>query len=455
MPLPLENYSDDESDSDYGAPPQLPLLAAVRQRRKRNLDKVELGDGSVLPRAREAASSVPTNPVEQSRILPAAAEASRPRADFGSLVSGYDTKLNSYDKELQELNKDPDYSALSTQARERGGQGVQAMMAALAAGMGPKDMRGLQPGLQQEAAHLMGPQKIEGGEVDVSGQVRLDPGYKRQKQIESLRATMDHLERQKLSAVTAEERYRIEEQQNRLMNEFRQSQLEMQRQAAADRVAAQREIAQMRADAQRDAAEARRQAAADKAAAKGGGGLNDKDRYAVEDRMGDDFRAQTKNYVTELDSAKKILSLPTDRRWSPIEQQSAIVMLNKILDPNSVVREGEFDRVAQAQGVFQRAQLALEKLTTGATLSPQLAADIRGVADFYNTASQKRLDAIAQDYTERASRRGIDHRNVVGVRTSASTPSAPAPQPPPKIGDIVDGHRFKGGDPKQASSWER
>ena len=96
-------------------------------------------------------------------------------------------------------------------------------------------------------------------------------------------------------------------------------------------------------------------------------------------------------------------------------------MLNKILDPNSVVREGEFDRVAQAQGVFQRAGLALQKLQSGATLSPQLAADIRNVAEFYNNASQARMDRIAQDYSERAGRRGLDARNVVGIY---------APKPP-------------------------
>ena len=128
-------------------------------------------------------------------------------------------------------------------------------------------------------------------------------------------------------------------------------------------------------------------------------------------------------------------------------------MLNKILDPASVVREGEFNRVAEAQGLFQRAQLALERLSTGATLSPALVKDIRNVADFYNKAATARVGTITQDYTDRANRRGLDSRNIVG-NYAASTAPAKAAQAPPQVGEIVDGHRFKGGDPKSPASWE-
>jgi hypothetical protein len=391
----------DDSGGDYGLPPFLPLTAALRRRSK--APGFELGDDSVLPNARAAAASVPTNPVEQARVLPSATAA---RNTLGGLAAGYDTKLDDYQKQLQELNKDPDYTALGRQQRARGMEGVQALGASIAAGMGPQDMRGLQSHFAQQSAQMLAPQKIEGGEIDSSGEVRLDPGYKRQKQIADLRASMEHLEKQKLAAVTAEEKYRIEQQQQRMLNAFHEAQLQASRDAAADRAANARALIDLR----RDAIDAKN------------GPLGVKDAAQIEDRMGDDFRAQTKNYVTELDAARKILTVPTDRKWTPIEQQSAIVMLNKILDPGSVVREGEFNRVAEAQGVFQRAGLALERLKSGATLSPALVTDIRNVADFYNKASQQRMDAIAQDYSDRAHRRGLDPRNVVGIYA----PKAPA-----------------------------
>jgi hypothetical protein len=384
--LPYE--SADEQGNDYGPLPFLPLTTALRQRNKGA--GLELGDGSVLPKARSAAASVPTNPVEQARVLPAATAA---RATLGGLASSYDTKIGDYQQQLQELNKDPDYSELAKSQRARGMEGVQALGASLAAGMGPRDMQNLQQHFAQQSTAMMAPQKVEGGEIDSSGEVRLDPGFKRQKQIADLRASIEHLEKAKLAAVTAEEKNRIEQRQQDMLNLFHQMQLENQR----------------------GLLDLRRDAAADKREARGGGAFNPKDAAQIEDRMSDDFRNQTKNYVTELDSARKILTMPTERKWSPIEQQSAIVMLNKILDPASVVREGEFNRVAEAQGVFQRASLALEKLKTGATLSPALMADIRNVADFYNQASQQRMNTIAQDYSERAGRRGLDARNVVGI----------------------------------------
>ena len=403
----LSVFGPDEEATDYGLPPLLPLAFAVR-RQKKPFDgsNFEAGDSSVLPKAHAASASTPANPVEQARVLPQATAATRPPT-LGGLAAGYDTQIGEYQKQLQGLNQDPDYSALAQSVRQRGVQGVQSMGAALAAGMGPQDMQGLQKNLAAQSALQMAPQKIEGGEIDVSGGVHVDPGFKRQKQIETLRESINTLEKQKLTAVTAEEKLRAEQLQREMMNEFHRLQLQAQREAAADRAANQRELIAMR----RDALDAKN------------GPMGAKDRYQVEDRMGDDYRTQTKNYVTEMDAARKILSVPTDRPLSPIEQQSAIVMLNKILDPASVVGEGEFNRLAEAQGLFQRAQLALERLSTGATLSPALVKDIRNVADFYNKAATARVGTITQDYTDRANRRGLDSRNIVGNYAASTAPA--------------------------------
>jgi hypothetical protein len=409
------DFNDDGTDT--GQPPLLPLALAIR---KQKGGGVGLGDRSVLPKASEAAASVPVNAMDQS-TLPQSQTAAR-SPTLGGLAAGYDTQISEYQKQLQDLNKDPDYGDIAQAARQRGMMGVQSMGAALAAGMGPQDMQGLQKTMSAESMRQMLPQKVEGGEVDVSGQVHIDPGFKRQKQIETLRESINALEKQKLTAVTTEERLRAEALQHQQMNQLKEMQIQAMQEAARDRAAQARENAAIR----RDALDAKN------------GPLSGKDRAQIEDRMGDDFRSQTKNYVTELDAARKILTIPTDRKWTPIEQQSAIVMLNKILDPGSVVREGEFDRVAQAQGVFQRAQLALERLKTGATLSPALAADIRNVAEFYNKASGQRMNMIAQDYTDRSKRRGLDARNVVGIYAppepaEGAAPGGPAAAP---TGDV-------------------
>ena len=73
-------------------PPVLPLAYALRRAKSGGIGA---GDGSVLPRAREAAASVPVNPVEQARVLPTARRL-RARRHFGGLVAGYDKQIGDY-----------------------------------------------------------------------------------------------------------------------------------------------------------------------------------------------------------------------------------------------------------------------------------------------------------------------------------------------------------------------
>ena len=418
--MELDLYGADNSDLE--PTPVLPLAAAVRRRKSGG---VEVGDGSVLKQARNPAASVPIGPMDQSslpeqpRALPQAQAATqagdqaRGRSPtLGGLAAGYDSQIAEYQRQLQGLNQDPDYSALGAQQRAKGHQGVQMLGAAIAAGMGPQDLHGLQGQFAQESARMMQPQKIEGGEVDVSGEVRLDPGYKRQKQISDLRGAMEHLEKAKLSAVTAEERYRIEQQQHEMMNEFRRMQLQAQREANADRAANQRALLELR----RDALGAKN------------GPLNPKDQFQVEDRMGDDFRKETDSLRGAVTATRRVASLPTDRKLNSVEQQTLAVLLQKFLDPPSVVREGEFDRAAQAGGFYERAKLALPKLLHGDSLPPIVIQEIRDMAKLYEKDSVGQIHNISRDYTERSHRRGLDPRNVVGVwmAPEAQQPGAPA-----------------------------
>jgi len=45
--------------------------------------------------------------------------------------------------------------------------------------------------------------------------------------------------------------------------------------------------------------------------------------------------------------------------------QAIIVLFNKILDPGSVVREGEYDRAVVGQPIMDKIKSSLEKMTTG------------------------------------------------------------------------------------------
>jgi hypothetical protein len=414
-------FGADNGDQD---PVTLPLTAAVRQRKT----GLEVGDGSVLKRARAAASSVPASSADQPRqpSLPQAQRASQgagpqSQADgvgayggrsptLGGLQAGYDTQIANYNKQLQGLSEDPDYTALGEQQRARGQEGVQMLGASIAAGMGPQDMRGLQGQLAQESARMMAPQKIEGGEVDVSGRVRLDPGYKRQKQIESLREAINNLEKQKLAAVTSEEKFRIEERQNQMMHEVRSMMAGTAEQARLDRAEHARDMAAI---------------ARDKLEAKNGP-LGVKDAAQIEDRMGDDFRKETDSLRGAVTATRRVASLP-EGKLNSVEQQTLAVLLQKFLDPPSVVREGEFDRAAKAGGFYERVKLALPALLHGDSLPPIVIKEIREMAKLYEKDSIEQIHNISRSYLERSQRRGLDARNVVGVWVppEAGAPGAP------------------------------
>lgn len=72
-----------------------------------------------------------------------------------------------------------------------------------------------------------------------------------------------------------------------------------------------------------------------------------------------------KNSYSSLDAvAKQALSAPTDESRAQTDQ-ALITLFNKMLDPTSVVREGEYARTTQGQSVLSRAQGYIQQLTVG------------------------------------------------------------------------------------------
>jgi len=223
--------------------------------------------------------------------------------------------------------------------------------------------------------------------------------------------------------------------------------LQQQQQAALDKLEGQ--SASSREQWNRD-----RQSAEDRKVLKsiGGGGAGGADQARIfrgEDTMRNDFNRITQDLREEVNATGKItqiINANAGRRPDAITQQSLVILLNKFLDPGSVVREAEFDRVVKAQGLEGRASNLKAMLLKGEPLSDAMIAQINGLAQLYQQAAESKMRRVGGEYMEIAKRRGYDPDSVISDPRYRGTP-APAkptevdastllrtkPQPAPQI----------------------
>ena len=136
--------------------------------------------------------------------------------------------------------------------------------------------------------------------------------------------------------------------------------------------------------------------------------------FERENKLSDDFRAESKDYLTVRDSFSRIQQ--TGKQATPAGDLSMVFNYMKMLDPGSVVRESEFRQAATAKPLLERVGLswdALQTLWQGNKLTPQQR------QDFFNQA-QGLYDSALEDHTntagvyrQRAARAGLNPENVV------------------------------------------
>ena len=121
--------------------------------------------------------------------------------------------------------------------------------------------------------------------------------------------------------------------------------------------------------------------------------------FGDEDKLRDDFRSESKEFVKVRDAYGRILS--TDA--SAAGDLALIFNYMKILDPGSVVREGEFATAQNSAGVPTRIRAQYNKIKTGERLAPETREDfLQQSQNLYQTqaASQSFLESEYQTYAE-------------------------------------------------------
>jgi hypothetical protein len=174
------------------------------------------------------------------------------------------------------------------------------------------------------------------------------------------------------------------------------------------------------------------------AGAEGRQGAQDARIIRAEGDLRHDYDRMTKDLREEVNATGKItqiVSANAGKRLDAITQQSLVVLLNKFLDPGSVVREGEFDRVVKAQGLEGRAKNLADNILRGMPLNADTINQINGLAQLYSKAADAKLRTYGANYTDIATRQGLDPRNVISdpiyrpitpiVIDASATPRAP------------------------------
>lgn len=131
-----------------------------------------------------------------------------------------------------------------------------------------------------------------------------------------------------------------------------------------------------------------------------------------------------KDYRT-VESAFRQVERLSQNSGNPADDVALTFSFMKMLDPGSVVREGEYALVGRAQGLTGRALVALQRIDSGEALTPELRADLRETAQRVLEGRRSRYDALVNQYRGYAEEDGFDPNRIV--------PDQPRAQDGPRV----------------------
>jgi len=127
----------------------------------------------------------------------------------------------------------------------------------------------------------------------------------------------------------------------------------------------------------------------------------------------------------------------------------------KMLDPGSVVREQEFANAQNAAGVPDQVRNAYNKALRGERLNPEQRAQFLSSAKQVADIAGSKITAVARDYQANADEYGYDTRRATGFADFRDVQSNVTAAGGPKVGEVQEGYRFKGGNASDPNNWEK
>jgi hypothetical protein len=124
-----------------------------------------------------------------------------------------------------------------------------------------------------------------------------------------------------------------------------------------------------------------------------------------------EYTAQSKPFIEVRDAYSRIKVSAQDP--SAAGDVAVIYNFMKMLDPGSVVREGEFATAQNAGGVDERIRAQYNKAMTGERLTPEIREDFVKRSDMIYEAQLSNQEGLETSYRDLAKRNKIDPENVV------------------------------------------
>lgn len=129
------------------------------------------------------------------------------------------------------------------------------------------------------------------------------------------------------------------------------------------------------------------------------------------------FKKQFQEAQTAQDKVVKSLA-----RQTAAGDVSAVFAYMKVLDPGSVVREGEQATARNAAGVPERIRNAYNRTLTGESLTPEQRQDFLETSQSLFESEKDKYEANKKVYEDIATRQGLNVLNVVGEDTKIVIP---------------------------------
>lgn len=136
-----------------------------------------------------------------------------------------------------------------------------------------------------------------------------------------------------------------------------------------------------------------------------------KDIRAGEDKLRAEFNKASGDFVEVRAAYENIESAATNP--SAAGDLSLLIGYMKLLDPGSVVREGELATAAAAAGLSDRVVAMFRKVESGQRLSDSQRSDFVGASKRLFSNYQERNRALVSEYVRLANQRKLDPKNVI------------------------------------------